>query len=240
MATLSWFISVNDIITGPFTTEQVRSKLASGLVREKSFIWCKGQNEWIALSAWENQVTEIVQDTIDNGKKSIWYIDTGDAPFGPLTKNEMIVSLRAHKKLNNVKVWSVGMENWKSVFDLGEVMESLGISRRKNERAPLMGTVAVTRSNDDPRSYLLRTASISVGGMGLTGDHDLRRGDQVMAVIKSAGLPANLHLHGEVSYIMDRGYAGMRFTNVHPETLSIILDYVKRFNTEAGSKSDAA
>ena len=101
MAPLSWFISVNDVISGPFSTDEVRAKMASGLSRERSFIWCKGQNEWLALSAWENQISEIVQETIDGGKKSIWYIDTGDAPFGPLTKNEMVASLRAHKKWPN-------------------------------------------------------------------------------------------------------------------------------------------
>jgi hypothetical protein len=52
----------------------------------------------------------------------------------------------------------------------------------------------------------------------------------VNLLIKSASLPAPLHLTGEVAYITAQGYVGIRFVKAHPEAQTIIIDYVKRFN----------
>lgn len=103
-----------------------------------------------------------------------------------------------------------------------------------------MGTVAVTRSNDDPQGFMLRAASISVAGMGVTGRHDLRAGDTISLLIKSGEIPANLHLRGEIAYVTSNGYAGIRFDKVHAETQSMILDYVKRFNADSTATGQAA
>jgi len=124
------------------------------------------------------------------------------------------------------------MEKWTSLFEIPEVMDALGMSRRENQRAPLLGTVAVTRSNEDPKGYVLRTASISVGGIGVNGKHDLRTGDSVSLLIKSPEIPGNMHLRGEVAYVTANGYCGIRFGQVHSEVETLILDYVKKFSAD--------
>lgn len=236
----AWFIHANDVVTGPFDTETVRTKLQTGQVPSGSFIWWKGQREWIPISAWESQVDQIVQGASDRAQKQVWYIDAGKTPLGPLTETELVENLKSMSSLARVRLWAVGMEKWTSLFEVPDVMDALGMSRRENQRAPLMGTVAVTRSNEDPKGYVLRTASISVGGIGVNGKHDLRAGDAVSLLVKSPEIPGNMHLRGEIAYVTANGYCGIRFAQVHSETQSMILTYVKKFNSDASGSAAAA
>jgi hypothetical protein len=229
----AWFIYSNEVVSGPFDTDTVRGKLRAGQLAAGTFIWWKGQREWIPVASWESQLEQILQTAVDRSQKSVWYLENGGQPVGPLTQNELLDNLRSIPHLNRVRLWAVGMKKWSSLFALPDVMELLGMSRRENERAPLMGSVAVTRSNDDPRGYVLRAASISVAGMGVTGAHDLRVGDMLSLLIKSTEFPDSLHLRGQIAYVTEQGYAGVRFELVPPEMQGMIFDYVKRFNAEA-------
>ena len=236
----AWFIYSNDVVSGPFDTEAVRSKMSKGDLNTASYIWWKGQREWIPVAAWATQLDSIIQTALDRSSKPVWYVDAGKSPLGPLTEKELIENLRSASTLAHVRLWAVGMEKWTSIFELSDVMELLGLSRRENERAPLMGTVAVTRSTDDPTGFVLRAASISIAGMGITGRHDLRAGDSISLLVKSGEIPANLHLRGHIAYVTSNGYAGIRFETVHAETQSVILDYVKKFNSDMDETANAA
>lgn len=235
----AWFLYSNDVVSGPFSTEEVQSKISTGQLAANSHIWWKGQREWIPLSAWTASVDRIIQTAADRSQKPVWYVDSGKSPTGPLTERELIEHLKTCGSLARVRLWAVGMEKWTSLFELAEVMELLGLSRRENERAPLMGTVAVSRSNDDPQGFVLRAASISVAGMGVQGRHDLRAGDSISVVVKSGEIPSTLHLRGEIAYVTSNGYAGIRFDKVLPEAHSLIVDYVKKFNSDDGAAAVA-
>lgn len=236
----AWFIYSNEVVSGPFSTETVQEKIATGSIASNAHIWWKGQREWIALSTWLSQVDRIVQTAVDRTQKPVWYVDGGKSSTGPFTENELIELLKTCGSLARVRLWAVGMEKWTSLFELSEVMELLGLSRRDNGRAPLMGTVAVSRSNDDPQGFVLRAASISVAGMGIQGRHDLRAGDSISVAIKSAEIPVTLHLRGEIAYVTSNGYAGVRFEKVAAETHAMILEYVKQFNSDETSSEQAA
>jgi hypothetical protein len=103
-----------------------------------------------------------------------------------------------------------------------------------------MGTVAVSRSNDDPQGFVLRAASISAAGMGVQGRHDLRAGDSISLVVKSAEISSSLTIRGEIAYVTANGYAGIRFEKVQPDAHALIIDYVKRFNSEITASGQAA
>jgi hypothetical protein len=236
----AWFLYSNDVVSGPFSTETVQEKIATGVLGANPHIWWKGQREWIPVSTWIGQVDRIVQTANDRAQKPVWYVDSGKSPTGPLTEKELIEHLKACSSLARVRLWAVGMEKWTSLFELSDVMELLGLSRRENERAPLMGTVAVSRSNDDPQGFVLRAASISAAGMGVQGRHDLRAGDSISVIVKSGEIPAPLHLRGEIAYVTSNGYAGIRFETVHPEAQSLIVEYVKKFNADEGVQGQAA
>ena len=227
---ISWFIYSNDLVTGPFTTDDVSFRLESGILSPQSFIWWKGQREWIQLSVWAQQLPAILDASTQRGPQSpIWYIEISGSRLGPITHSELVQHLRSLPNLSVVRLWAIGMPAWSNIFDLPEVMETVGISRRETERAPLMGSVAVSRSNDDPQNYNLRAASISIGGMGMTGHHDLRRGDTVSLVVKSQELGEVIHVPGEVIYVTSNNYVGVKFTAMPAEAASFVIDYVKKF-----------
>lgn len=235
-----WFLYSNDVVTGPFSTDHVHARVASGELGPQCFIWWKGQREWIPIQTWKTELHSILASLVGNQQKPIWYVDVGAAPIGPLTQNELIDNLRSQTDLGRIRLWAVGMQKWKTLFELHDIMEQLGISRREHDRAPLMGTVAITRSNEDPKGFVAKAASISVGGIGVSSAHDLRRGDEVALLIRSNDIPSNLHVRGEVVYVTDAGHAGIRFNKVLPETHSLIHDYVKRFITDEGGERSVA
>ena len=235
---LNWFVYSNDVVSGPFKTEDVEGKIASGIVPSSAFIWWKGQHEWMPVEAWQAQLRQILSTTQSAPVNQVWYLDLGSgSPIGPLTQRELHDHLNRLESLNHVYLWTAGLANWKRVYEFHEVMDRLGISRRENARAPLMASVAVTRSNDDPGSYVLKAASLSVGGIGLTGQHDLRKEDQLSILVKCKEFPAGLHLRGTVAYVTANGYIGVRFHKIAAETHAMIFDYVKRFNNDAEAQA---
>lgn len=228
-----WFIYSNDVVTGPFSTEQVQTQLSLGQWSSNCFIWWKGQREWMPIRTWEQQLSKILKKEDENSQSPVWYVDNGGSPVGPLTQNEMITHLRSIANLGKVRLWSVGMNKWTNLFELHDIMDQLGLSRREHERAPLMGSVALTRAGDTPQTIMGKAAAISIAGMGVNGAHSLQKGDDIQLVVKSHEFAKALHLQGKVMYITPAGYCGIKFNTVHPETQSLIFDYVKKFNTPA-------
>jgi hypothetical protein len=238
---LMWFVCSNDVVSGPFKTEEVQTKLSTGQLPAGAFIWWKGQHEWMPIGTWQTQLTQIVSATQVNPQNQIWYLDLGTgSPIGPLTQKELLDHLNRLESLNRVNLWTAGMANWQKIFEFHDIMDRLGISRRESPRAPLMGTVALTRSNDEPGSFVLKAASISVGGIGLTGSHDLQKEDQLSLLVKSSEFQGGLHVRGTVAYVTSNGYVGIRFHKVSAETHAMIFDYVKRFNGDQRVNAEAA
>ena len=237
----AWFLYIDNVVSGPFDTDQVKSKIRELDLKAKCFIWWKGQREWIPVSAWERDLESILKAATTPDKKPIWYVDMGGAkPAGPLTQQEMIDVIKSARELERVRLWAIGMKQWQSIFELHDVLERVGISRREVPRAPLMGTVAVNRISEPPKGFLVKAASISVAGMGIAEASDLRRGDEVSLLIKSHDLKSQIHVRGEVVYVTPSGHAGIRFHKIQPEAQSIIHDYVKRFMFEADQNKSVA
>ncbi len=239
---ISWFLFANDVVTGPFTTDEVSVKLESGVITPHAFIWWKGQREWIQLTVWRQQLPAILQAVnLHSQQNSIWYIEMDGSRLGPITQTELVGHLKSLRDISKAKLWAVGMPAWADIFELHDVMDLIGLSRRESERAPLMGTVTVSRSNDDPRSFTLRAGSISTGGLGMSGSHDLRRGDRISLVVKSSELAAPLHVNAEVLYVTSKNFVGVKFLHLQAEMLSFIMDYVRRFSqsTDRGERTAA-
>ncbi len=225
-----WFVYSSEVVSGPFSTEQVREQIQVGRWTSNCFIWWKGQREWMSVDAWETQLGKILKTEEEKSQSPVWYIDINGSPVGPLTQNEMIQHLRAVNSLGKVRLWTVGMNKWTNLFELHDVMDQLGMSRRETERAPLMGSVAINRLSEGARPTIARAASISVAGMGVNDAHGITKGDEVQILIRSPEFPQPIRLAATIVYITPSGYAGMKFSNVHAETHSLIMDYVKKFN----------
>lgn len=225
-----WFIFSNDVVSGPFDTKGVQDQLKLGSLNSSCFIWWKGQREWMPIQLWETQLKQILKNDDEKSQAPVWYVDTSGSPVGPLTQGEMLAHLRGVQNLSKVRLWTVGMNKWTNLFELHEIMDQLGMSRRENARAPLMGTVAVSRLAEDTQPMIARAASISIAGMGINDAHGLTKGDTVQLVLKSPEFTNPIRMQATAVYVTPQGYAGLKFTSVHPETQSLLFDYVKRFN----------
>ena len=234
-----WFIYSDQIVSGPFSTQEVRKELDQGRWAINSSIWWKGQREWMPLRTWQSQLTKILRTEEEKGLRPVWYVHLGESPIGPLTPDELYAHLRALSNLSGVRLWTVGMNKWANAFDLHEIMDQLGLSRRANERAPLMGTVVLTRLSEDATPMITRAASISAAGIGVNDAHDLDRGDEVNVLIKSPEFQHPIRVRAKAAYVTPDGYAGLKFEVVHAETRSLLLDYIKKFNRSEEAKRSA-
>jgi Tfp pilus assembly protein PilZ len=236
-----WFLYSSDLVSGPHSTADIQQKLISRELLAESYIWWKGQREWVPAVTWRNDLESIIASHNTSPEHPVWYIDMGEKPIGPLTHLELIENLSRTNNPSQIRLWAVGMKKWKSLFEVQDVLERLGISRREHERAPIMGTLTITRTNDSPLCFSAKMASISVGGAGVSDVFDLRNGDDVLMVLKSREIPSLLHISGEVVYAAKNGNAGIKFRHVSEETWSLIHSYVKKFyEHEKQSKKSAA
>jgi hypothetical protein len=232
--TLAWFVYTNEVVSGPYSTETLQKKIFNGEIAAESFVWWKGQRQWMSVSVWKTQINEILKTQSQRAASPMWYLDVGGSPRGPLTENELLNTLRSYPSLNKTKLWSAGMDKWTSLFDLSDILEKLGVSRREHERAPLMGTIAVSRSNEDPQTYILHASSISLGGMGITGHQDFRIGDRLTLTLKTHEISSSIPLRATVVYVSKNSYAGLRFDTetISPEVAKLISNYIQQFMTE--------
>ena len=235
-----WFVCCNQVVTGPLQTEQVQSRMETGEWTSNAFIWWKGQREWLPLHSWAAELEGLLA-VDDNAVSPVWYVDMGfAAPLGPVTVGELVKILQGTAEIGATRVWTAAMTNWKPIYEVPQVMDLLNISRRETDRAPLMGAVIISRPLDGLAPLLARAASISLGGMGLNGAADLRKGDECQLLVKSLEFPAGLHLQGHVVYVMSTGYAGIKFVRPNSEAQSLIHDYIRRFQRPAAGQQSAA
>jgi len=186
------------------------------------------------ITSWREQLQIILKSESEKTHNPVWYVDSNGSSVGPLTQSEMISHLRGASTLNKVRLWSVNLNKWTNIFELHDIMEQLGISRRENERAPLMGTVAISRA-DQQGPVVVKAASISAAGMGLNDSGFLVKGEQVQLLVKSSEFPHALRFTGTVAYVTSTGYVGIRFDELHPEMATFVVDYVKRFNAPSAA-----
>ena len=225
----SWFLHSNNLVTGPFSTVDVKSKIASGKLAPDTMIWWKGQREWAPISFWQEHIETILDSVAMQTQNAIWTIYQGKTQIGPLSKTDLISKLKGLPDLAGVMLWARGMQEPISLFEVHDVMELIGINRRDFERRPLMAQVGVSRLKRDPKEFQTNAASIGEGGIGIVGQHDLKRGDEVGLAIETPALGGTLVVRGEVSYVTEQGYAGIRFVKLTAEAVAVIHDYVRKF-----------
>lgn len=231
LSQLVWFISANSKISGPFSTDQVVKKIANEELSAESYVWWRGQSDWKPISEWNRQVDDIVSSSAAQAKKRVWHIDFGKTQVGPLTQAEMIANLKKVNDFVHVKVWVQGTEDKKkNLFEMHDIMELLGIDLREFERVPLSAQAIIKRRIGSHVELNLKTSGISKGGIGVSGDHDLVKGEEVEITIDGRALGSKLYVVGEVVYVNDKKIAGIRFVKPSAEAQSVIFDYVKQFN----------
>jgi hypothetical protein len=128
-----------------------------------------------------------------------------------------------------VSVCQADEDNWIPVYSSFAFMEALNLSRRHFLRAPLMGLAKVTKDNSR-FSYVVKTATIGQGGIGLYGlGPNFDVGTQVTLKVESEDLTSTISVNGIVVYNTNQGFIGIRFGALAAESTSVIVDYMMRF-----------
>ncbi len=224
-----WFLYIQNTVFGPFTTDEVKARLSQG-VPENSFAWWKGQTEWIPAADFEEVLPRFLNSQNEQkNNREMWTFKKDGETFGPFELLEVVDILRNQMAfLDNILIRSSFDTEWKKVFLWQEITDLLGISRRINERVPLMGTVKV--SLGDNVFSVGRTTTVSVGGIGIKDVKlDTRVGQIILLEIKSPDLTDIVRVQAEIRYKAQDGMLGVVFENPSAEAQSVIIDYIKKF-----------
>lgn len=227
-----WFIHRSGAVSGPLTSVEIDRRLGAGAIEPDSLVWARGTNEWTPISRWKELQSQIESATaFANGR--VWYCDTGSGqPAGPLTQNELVQHLKGHTRLEAISLWGTGLPRWMPFFEVPEIMDLIGISRREFPRAPLLGQAAITSSGSAIPTQLLSTLTVSIRGFGVKQAGALSLGDRVQVSLKSNDLSSNVHAAGKVLYVSRTGEAGICFLDLSAEARSILFDHVRRFHDQ--------
>ncbi|MDZ4662522.1 MAG: GYF domain-containing protein [Pseudomonadota bacterium] len=223
-----WFYYSEDNVTGPFTTDEIKSKAALS-EDATSFVWVRGQKKWIPINQLNRHLDEIIsrRQSLKQEPQN-WFLNYGGRSLGPMVQAELIRYLRtvSTAEFDNVLIWSMGMENWAKVFEFPPIADELGVSRRTHPRVPLNAVVIL---NVDGVEQTAQALTISVGGIGVAGFTQLEKGKVVKLSIKSPDLSVNITASAVVKYLIKNEEAGLQFKNLHLEMQARIIDYVKKF-----------
>jgi hypothetical protein len=225
MTDVKWFLLNEGHVTGPFSKEDVASRLTSG---SPVLIWGRGQTDWVPQDRWNQLLKEI--DTTDRKGKAhldrLWKIRVAGQELKPMTHDRMMDFLKTQKDYGEIQIWTDGYTDWKDIYQIHKIMDELGVSRRQHPRVPIMGNLHCEGATGTMNARIL---SISEGGLGITDASSVKIGEKFKITLKSPNLYAPIHATAEVVYVGTDTYAGMKFVGLHPESKSAIIEYVKKF-----------
>lgn len=226
-----WFVLHNGQVTGPNTPEEIESLLPN---LAEPLIWGKGSSEWLPPDKWRKQVKEVESSrpgTSATAPQDLiqWRYRIEGKEYAPCSFSELLNVLRGMKDYSIIDVRSDKHRSWREVYTVTSIVEALGISRRSAPRVPIMGTLDCETENG-PRK--LRVLSISEGGLGVGDAHNLQIGEKLRIQLQSPNLYQPILATCEVVYVGKEGYAGLKFTVLPMESQTLIIEYVKKFDTE--------
>jgi hypothetical protein len=163
-------------------------------------------------------------------QKSVWYVEHLGIQKGPMNSTDLQSYIVSAGILNSCRVWTVGMDRWMHVYEIPDLVEFFGVSRRKTARAPIKGQLLIKKNDSVIEG---KAGSISVGGLGFRDINGLSTGDHISLTLKSPLLVMPIHSQGKIVYTSEQGFNGLQFNLLTAETESMISDYVKKFQTNS-------
>lgn len=144
-----------------------------------------------------------------------------------MSKNELLALIAKQEDVSVIAIQDPKSKEWKEVYAFPDIIEKLGISRRKDPRVPILAQFT-GRTNRNPQ-FAARIITISEGGVGLTEVHELNIGDDVEGQMTSPHFFQPVNFRAEVVYAGLDGYIGLKFNQINEESKASIVDYIKKF-----------
>lgn len=224
-----WFVLDNQIVSGPFTSDEIYEGYRTGHFHTDAQVWWKGQRFWIPVSQWMTELPNIMQALESKSTPKNWYYSFDGQSYGPMSKPELVNEIKKYSDYSRLQINHNGSEDWHKLFEFQELLSELGMNRRQHYRAPILGEVSILRHQD---KFVGRAASISVGGIGVIGVSQLTKGEEVQMVVRSSLLASPIRTHAIVASVDESGFVGFQFTSINSESKAIISDYVKQFEAQ--------
>lgn len=144
-----------------------------------------------------------------------------------MTKSELLTLISKQEDISTVAIQDPKSKEWKEVYAFPDIVEKLGLSRRKHARVPILAQFVGRTNRHD--SFNARIITISEGGLGLTEVYDLKIGDIVEGQVTSPHFFQPINIRADVVYSGLDGYIGLNFTQITDESKAAIIDYMKKF-----------
>ncbi len=227
---LEWFIYHKNSVLGPFATNEVQVQVEAGKFSPNSFIWWKGEKDWITISKWLTEYPEIIKK-LEAHFNVEWRLKVNDQATPFMSFEKCLDQLKIVELTNSIFIAKKGDgEAWDSIFNNSIFMNALELTRRKFPRVPIVATAKVTKS-DSKFSYLVKVNIIGQGGIGISGiGKNFPTGTEVDIRIESPSLSIPIHAEGKIVYHTRDGVSGLEFAAMNAESESIIIEYVNRFH----------
>jgi hypothetical protein len=148
-----------------------------------------------------------------------------------MTKDELMIFASRVDDPSQIAIFDPKFKEWKEIYSFKEIVEKLGLTRRKHPRVPILAQFSGTTSRHE--KFNARLVTISIGGLGLTDVFDLNVGDAISGQITSPHFYSPVTIEAEATYCGNDGYVGLKFTQINDDSQSLVTDYVKRFSNNA-------
>jgi hypothetical protein len=252
-----WFLQVKGTVQGPFNNDSLQKALQS--MGEDSLsqalVWKRGNSEWIRAHKWQpadmaqsshssnenfstDEHTHAAVDS-DMFEKTFTQAFTEGAFYRvqikfvdqPLmNKTELLNLISKQEDVSDISIQDPKTKEWKEVYAFPDIVEKLGISRRKQQRVPILAQFNGRSNNSKNVSY--RVITVSEGGMGFTENYDLKIGDEVEGQITSPHFFQPISVKADVIYAGADGYIGLKFSQITDETKAAVIEYIKKFGKQ--------
>lgn len=224
---------------------------------DRIMVWKRGLTDWLKATKWQPEVsseatavnrnalgestqvnfTQTAQQKTNNTSEKTFADTLAESAFyrvqlnyvdQPLmTKPELLNFISKLTDVSKLSIQNPKTKEWNEVFAYPDIVERLGLSRRKSSRVPILAQF--TGSSNKHPSLAAKIVTISDGGMGFTEVFDLKIGDTVEGQISSPQFFQPINVNADVIYSGLDGYIGLKFTQINDESKSAIIDYVKKF-----------
>ena len=145
-----------------------------------------------------------------------------------MTKVELMAFAARTDDPSLIAIFDRKSQDWKEIYAFKDIVDKLGLTRRKHPRVPILAQFNGTTSRHE--KFSARLVTISIGGLGLTDVFDLNIGDMIYGNITSPHFYSPVAIESEVTYCGNDGYVGLKFTQINDDSMSLVTDYVKRFS----------
>lgn len=241
-----WFLQIQGRIQGPYNIENLQMTLQNleDAHLNQALLWKRGLSEWMKANKWRPEDDLKIENftppptasansdqpktfaqTFNDGALYRVQVNFVDQPM--MSKNELMNLIAKQEDVSTIAIMDPKTKEWKDVYAFPDIVQKLGISRRKHPRVPILAQF--TGSSNKHPTLNARIITISEGGMGFTDQFDLKIGDEVTGQITSPHFFQPINVKADVIFSGQDGYIGLKFSLVNDESKAAIIDYIKKF-----------